>query len=127
MPWPVDQGYVCIHYGLYQIGETKLKGDNPGITICTPRPGINAKSVFEGEVESVFNIGDIKAVMIRHGKYFTIYSNLSSVNVAKGTHVKTGQVIGKVAVDEDDGEGGKLEFVLMIESKNINPEPWLRK
>ena len=127
MPWPVDQGYVCIHYGVYQIGDTKLKGDNPGITICTSQPGVNAKAIFDGEVESVFNIGDIKAVMIRHGKYFTIYSNLSLANVAKGNTVKTGQVIGKVAADEDDGEGGKLEFVLMIENKNVNPEPWLKK
>jgi murein DD-endopeptidase MepM/ murein hydrolase activator NlpD len=127
LPWPVDQGYVCIHYGLYQIGETRLKGDNPGITICTPQPGINAKSIFDGEVESVFNIGDSKAVMIRHGKYFTIYSNLGSASVSKGTTVKTGQVIGKVGVDEEDGTGGKLEFVLMIETKNVNPELWLKK
>ncbi len=127
LPWPVDQGYVCIHYGLYQIGDTKLKGDNPGITICTPLPGVNAKSVFDGEVESVFNVGDIKAVMIRHGKYFTIYSNLSSASVSKGSMVKTGQSIGKIAVDDEDGTGGKLEFVLMIETKNINPEPWLHR
>jgi septal ring factor EnvC (AmiA/AmiB activator) len=41
--------------------------------------------------------------------------------------VKTGQVIGKVGEDESDGEGGKLDFLLMIESKNVNPEQWLRK
>ena len=127
LPWPVDQGYVCIHYGLYQIGDTKLKGDNPGITICTPQPGVTAKSVFEGEVESVFNVGDTKAVMIRHGKYFTIYSNLSSASVSKGASVRTGQPIGTVAVDDEEGVGGKLEFVLMVETKNINPEPWLRR
>jgi septal ring factor EnvC (AmiA/AmiB activator) len=107
LPWPVDQGYVCVHYGPYQIGD-KLKGDNPGITICTPQPGTNVKSVFDGEVISVFNIGDSKSVMIRHGKYFTVYSNLSSVSVAKGTPVSTGQSIGKVAIDEEEGQGGKL-------------------
>ena len=126
LPWPVDQGYVCVHYGPYQIGD-KLKGDNPGITICTPQPGINVKSVFDGEVISVFNIGDSKSVMIRHGKYFTVYSNLSSVNVAKGATISTGQSIGKVAIDEEEGQGGKLEFLLMIENKKINPESWLRK
>ena len=78
------------------IEGTKLKGDNPGITICTPQPGNNVKSVFDGEVVSVFNIGDTKSVMIRHGKYFTVYSNLSSVSVSKGANVKTGQSIGKV-------------------------------
>ncbi|HEX6172227.1 MAG TPA: peptidoglycan DD-metalloendopeptidase family protein [Chitinophagaceae bacterium] len=127
LPWPVDQGYVCIHYGPYTIPDTKLKGDNPGITICTQQPGTNVKSVFDGEVVSVFNIGDTKSVMIRHGKYFTVYSNLSSVSVSKGSDVKRNQSIGKVAVDEEDGEGGKLEFLLMIENKKLNPELWLNK
>ena len=127
LPWPVDQGTVCIHYGPYQIGETKLRGDNPGITICTVQPGNNVKSVFEGEVASVFNIGDSKSVMIRHGKYFTVYSNLSSVTVTKGANVGTGQSIGKVGVDEETGEGGKLEFLLMVENKKLNPEQWLHK
>jgi murein DD-endopeptidase MepM/ murein hydrolase activator NlpD len=88
---------------------------------------VNVKSVFNGEVVGVFNLGDIKAVTVRHGKYFTTYSNLSSASVTKGAAVKTGQSIGKVAVDEDDGSGGKLEFLLMIETKNVNPESWLRK
>jgi septal ring factor EnvC (AmiA/AmiB activator) len=127
LPWPVDQGTVCIHYGPYQIGDTKLKGDNPGITICTAQPGNNVKSVFDGEVASVFNIGDSKSVMIRHGKYFTVYSNLSSVSVSKGASVSTGQSIGKVAVDDETGEGGKLEFLLMVENKKLNPEQWLHK
>jgi septal ring factor EnvC (AmiA/AmiB activator) len=127
LPWPVDQGYVCIHYGSYTIEGTKLKGDNPGVTICTPQPGTNVKSVFDGEVVSVFNIGDTKSVMIRHGKYFTVYSNLSSVSVSKGAEVKRNQSIGKVAVDEEDGEGGKLEFLLMNENKKLNPEQWLNK
>jgi septal ring factor EnvC (AmiA/AmiB activator) len=127
LPWPVDQGYVCTHFGYYQIEGTKLKDNSPGITICTPQAGINVKSVFEGEVKAVFNIGDTKSVMIQHGKYFTVYSNLGSVNTSKGAMVKTGQVIGKVGEDESDGEGGKLDFLLMIESKNVNPEQWLRK
>ena len=127
LPWPTDQGYVCIHYGSYQIEGTKIKNVNPGITICTSQPGANVKSVFDGEVVSVFNIGDSKSVMIRHGKYFTVYSNLSSVNVVKGANVNTGQSIGKVAVDDETGEGGKLEFLLLIENKNLNPEQWLHK
>ena len=127
LPWPVDEGYVCVHFGSYQIGETKLKGDNPGITICTQQPGVSVKSVFSGEVFGIFNIGDTKSVMVRHGKYFTVYSNLSSVSVSKGATVGTNQVIGKVAADEDDGQGGKLEFLLMEDKRNLNPEPWLRR
>lgn len=127
LPWPVDEGYVCMHFGPYQVGDTKLKGENSGTTICTPNAGVSVKSVFEGEVFAVFNIADTKGVMIRHGKYFTIYSNLLSVIVSKNMIVKTGQTIGKLAVDEMEESGGKLEFVMMIETKKVNPEIWLRK
>jgi septal ring factor EnvC (AmiA/AmiB activator) len=127
IPWPVDQGYVCTHFGTYQIENTKLKGDNAGVTICTSKPGETVKSVFDGEVVGIHNMGDAVMVVIRHGKYFTAYGNLSSVSTSKGATIKTGQSIGKVGADEDDGAGGKLEFLLMIENKNVNPELWLRK
>lgn len=125
LPWPVDNGFVSIHYGTYKIEGTLLSGDNAGLTISTPTAGSNVKAVFDGEVSSVFNLGDGMAVMIRHGKYFTVYSNLASVNVAKGAAIRTGQSIGKAA-KADDGNGGQIDFILMNETKNINPEPWLR-
>jgi septal ring factor EnvC (AmiA/AmiB activator) len=126
LPWPVDNGYVSIHYGAYSIPGTSLKGDNPGITISTPSSGSSVKSVFEGEVSAVSNLGDGMMIVIRHGKYFTVYSNLSSASVSKGSTVRTGQVIGRTAT-ADDGTGGQLDFLLMIESKNVNPEPWLSR
>lgn len=124
LPWPVDNGYVCIHFGPYTIEETRLKGDNPGITICTPQSGIAVKSVFDGEVVGVFSTGDEMTVVIRHGKYFTTYSNLTGVTVKKGDHVKVGQSLGRLGAD-DEGNGGRLDFLLMIEKKNVNPEAWL--
>jgi len=126
LPWPVDNGVVSIHFGPYEVEGTKLRGDNPGITIATPSTGMAVKSVFNGEVAGVYNMGDGMAVTIRHGKYFTTYSNLTSVSVGKGTEVATGQSIGKVG-QSDDGSGGQIDFILMIESKNVNPEPWLRR
>jgi septal ring factor EnvC (AmiA/AmiB activator) len=126
LPWPVDNGVVSIHFGPYIVEGTGIKGDNPGITIATPSTGIAVKSVFNGEVAGVFNLGDGMAVTIRHGKYFTTYSNLTSVSVAKGMDVATGQAIGKTG-QSDDGNGGQIDFILMIENKNVNPEPWLRR
>jgi septal ring factor EnvC (AmiA/AmiB activator) len=126
LPWPVDNGVVSIHFGPYEVEGTKLRGDNPGITIATPSVGMAVKSVFNGEVAGVYNMGDGMAVTIRHGKYFTTYSNLTSVTVGKGMDVATGQAIGKVG-QSDDGSGGQIDFILMIESKNVNPEPWLRR
>jgi septal ring factor EnvC (AmiA/AmiB activator) len=125
LPWPVDNGVVTIHFGRYTIEGTKLVGDNPGITIAT-QPGTTVKSVFDGDVAGVYNLGDGMAVTIRHGKYFTTYSNLASANVKRGDAVKTGQSIGRAGRDEEGG-GGQIDFLLMIEKKEVNPEPWLRR
>jgi len=127
LPWPVDNGITTIHFGTYTIEGTSppLKGDNPGITIST-QVGSTVKSVFDGDVVGVYNLGDGMAITIRHGKYFTTYSNLSSTSVKKGDAVKTGQALGRAGRDEESG-GGQIDFILMIETKNVNPEPWLRR
>lgn len=124
LPWPVDNGVVSIPFGTSTVD--KIQVDNPGITISTPSAGGTVKAVFNGEVSAVSNLGDGMMVMIRHGKYFTIYSNLSSVNVSKGSAVSTGQSIGKTG-GADDGSGGQLDFMLMVENRNVNPQPWLRR
>ncbi|MBC7947188.1 MAG: peptidoglycan DD-metalloendopeptidase family protein [Chitinophagaceae bacterium] len=126
LPWPVDNGFVSVHFGKYTIDGTKIVGDNPGVSIATPNIGAPAKAVFDGEVVAVHNYGDGAAVVIRHGKYFTSYSNLSGVSVSKGASVTRGQVIGRTA-EAQDGSGGQVDFMLMIENKNVNPETWLRR
>jgi murein hydrolase activator len=125
LPWPVDNGTVSIPYGVYTIPGTKIKGENPGITIATPSVGNTVKAVFDGEVSSVSNIGDGMTVIIRHGKYFTVYSNLSSANVSRGSTIQRGQTIGRTGPAEDGG-GGQIDFLMMVESQKVNPEPWLR-
>jgi septal ring factor EnvC (AmiA/AmiB activator) len=124
LPWPVDNGFVSIPFGRSKVGP--LTTDNPGITISTPSVGSPVKSVFGGVVSAVSNLGDGMMVMIRHGKYFTVYSNLSSASVSKGQEVTAGEVIGKTSEGED-GNGGQLDFLLMNENKNVNPEIWLRR
>ncbi|MBI5856366.1 MAG: peptidoglycan DD-metalloendopeptidase family protein [Sphingobacteriales bacterium] len=125
LPWPVDNGYLKIRFGKYEIEGTKLVGDNPGITIGT-QAGNTVKSVFDGEVVAIFNMGDGMAVTVRHGRYFTTYSNLTGVSISKGANVKTGQALGRAGKD-DEGSSGQIDFILMIETKNVNPEPWLRR
>jgi septal ring factor EnvC (AmiA/AmiB activator) len=127
LPWPVDKSVVLIPFGRYKVeGFKDIVDDNPGITIGTPQVGSPVKSVFDGEVMAIHNYGDAAAVIIRHGKYVTSYSNLSSVNVGKGATVKTGQVIGRVG-ESDDGSSGQLNFMLLIENRNVNPALWLRR
>ncbi len=70
-------------------------------------------------------IDDKQAVFIKHGKYFTVYSNLSSVIVQRGQTINTSQVIGKAGAN-DDGQGEVL-LILMKENNNVNPELWLHK
>jgi murein hydrolase activator len=124
LPWPVDNGVVSIPFGTSSVGGIKV--DNPCITISTPSAGMTVKAVFDGEVSSVSNLGDAMMVMIRHGRYYTVYSNLSSASVSLGSTVHTGQAIGRTA-EADDGSGGQLDFYLMIEKKNVNPLPWLHR
>lgn len=124
LPWPVDKGQIKIHFGPYRIEQLKIVGNNPGLTLETEE-GAAVKAVFDGEVISVFEVDGTSAVFIRHGKYFTTYSNLNSVSVSKNQHVKAGQLLGKAATN---GEGnGEIEFVLMQDTRNLDPEPWIRR
>ena len=120
LPWPVSQGIVKTPFGNYGIEGTKIVGNNPGITIETAS-GASVKAVFAGDVSSVFDIEGISVVLVRHGKYFTTYSGMSSVSVAKGQKVDAGQVLGRA------GDNGEIDFLLLQENKNLNPEIWLRR
>ncbi len=124
LPWPVDKGQIKLHFGIFQVPGSKINGNNPGLTIET-EVGANVKAVFDGEVVSVFNIEGMAGVVVSHGKYFTAYYNLSSVNVAKGEAVKRSQVLGKANSNEDGM--GEIEFLLMLETTNMNPETWIQK
>lgn len=123
LPWPVN-GFVITHFGL-----NKFPGGidyyEQGVTIGT-KVGEPVKAVFDGEVTMVSYVDNVQTVFIKHGKYWTVYSNLESVNVQKGSQIKTGQQIGKAGVNEE-GEGGSLQFIIMNELDNVNPESWLRK
>ena len=123
LPWPVSSGIVTIHFGSYQIPGTLLKGNSEGITISLPT-GTAVKSVADGEVSAVFDVGGQQAVVVRHGKYFTAYSNLNAVRVSKGSQVNAGSVLGTAGT----GGNGDGEIVFMVNNSNgpVNPESWLR-
>jgi len=125
LPWPVDAGYVSIHFGPYSVPNSKIKGVSDGITISLP-VGASVKSVAEGEVISVFDLGGESAVTIRHGKYFTTYSHLSSTSVGRGQQVRAGTGVGR-ALANDSGEGEVLFMVTNEKGQFLNPEGWLRR
>lgn len=123
LPWPVDRGYVLMHYG-----NNKLPSGSDivlsNVTISAD-VGSAVKVVFDGTVSTVQSIDDMQVVIIQHGKYFTTYSNLSAVSVQRGQDVRTGQVIGKVGANFDGV--GAVDFYMSNESSNFDPEKWLRR
>lgn len=124
LPWPLESGRISMHFGPQKIPGTNIIVNNNFLTFET-EAGKSVKAIFDGEVVMVTYVGDVEAVIVRHGKYFTSYSNLSSVSVTKGQQVKTGQALGKVAEKEDNL--GELELGISNDlNKNFDPEKWLR-
>jgi septal ring factor EnvC (AmiA/AmiB activator) len=122
LPWPAD-GIILSHYGRNEL-PGGIDWIESGVTIGTAIGG-NIKAIFDGEVTLVNDMDGNRVVYIKHGKYFSIYSHLSSASVGKGQAVKTGQVIGKSAAN-DDGQG-ETNLIIMKEMDNVNPEQWLRR
>lgn len=123
LPWPVDRGTVLMHFGNNTLpsGSTLV---NPSVTIAS-EIGSTVKAVFNGTVSIVQTVEDMQVVIIQHGRYFTIYSNLSGVSVNKGQEITTGQSIGRVAANLEGV--GTIDFIMSNEKGNFDPETWLRK
>lgn len=125
LPYPVEKGFISLGYGnqTHPLFNT-ITVHNSGVEITTDR-GASARAVFGGEVTSVIVLSPVnKAVMIQHGDFFTVYQNLSSVNVSKGDKVSIKQSIGKVRTN---GETGKtvIKFLILQNTTYNNPEGWL--
>jgi murein hydrolase activator len=125
LPWPTERGIIVRKFGTY--AHPELKGItivNNGIDIATVK-GTKARCVFEGEVRSVFSIpGMQKAVMVKHGNYFTVYTHLDQVLVNRGDKVKAKQDLGIIYTDTEEGKT-TLHFEVWQNSNNLNPELWL--
>lgn len=128
LPWPVERGVITEHFGIHQHPVlTNVQIRNNGINIAT-ETGSKVRAVFNGEVSRVFGIsGGNTAVIIRHGKYLSVYSNLSEVTVKKGDKVDTKQNIGTVYTDKDEGYKSILKFQIWQESQKLDPEDWIVK
>lgn len=124
LPWPVDKATITSSFGRQKIEGTNVIEDNGGVTIQT-ESGSSVKAVFEGVVTTIYDVAGSQTVTIKHGKYFTTYFNMSSVNVSKGAKVSMGQVIGR-AGENFDGDG-EIVFMVNEELKFVNPELWLKR
>ena len=121
LPSPIAGGRIVSHFG--QHGVEGLPGvvlDNKGINILGG-PGAAARSIYDGEVSAVFNVGGSMGVLIRHGSYISVYCNLASVSVSRGQKVTVRQPIGTI------GKDNILQFQLRKERAKLNPEQWLAR
>ncbi len=123
LPWPVDNGGVLNHYGPIHLPSGSIL-QNSAVTISASI-GTQVKAVFDGVVILIVEIDDGKyLVTIKHGNYYTSYSNINSITVKKDQEVKAHQTIGKVATNFDGI--GVVDFQCARELTELNPEKWLR-
>jgi septal ring factor EnvC (AmiA/AmiB activator) len=128
LPWPVEKGIITGHFGLQPHPVLpRVTEDNIGIEI-TSSGNTRVKAVFKGQVVRIFAIsGANMAVILRHGKYLTVYQNLVNLKIKSGENVNTGQEIGDVFTDANDGNKAVLKFMVYEEKSKLNPEIWLVK
>ena len=125
LPWPVEKGVVSLPYGdqphpVYKM----LTVHNSGVEITT-ETGSSARAVFGGEVTKVIKLSPLNiAIFIQHGDYFTVYQNLSSVNVSVGDKVSIKQLLGKIRANGDSGKT-TLKFLILQNTSYNNPASWL--
>lgn len=125
LPWPVKEGIVIATFGEQPhpvISTIKIK--NNGIDIATAQ-NTPVTPVFEGVVSSIITLpNSLKAVIIRHADYLTVYANLNNVRVKKGDKVITSTVIGNVGTDHTSGTSS-LHFEIWREKNLEDPMQWL--
>ncbi len=125
LPWPVDKGVITSSFGKHPhpvLERVEVK--NNGVDIKSNK-GASVRAVFSGKVKNVmYNPSFHRAVMIQHGNYFTVYSNLSEVFVEAGQEVGTKQSIGKVYYNEDKGKA-QIHLEVWKGTETLNPQEWL--
>jgi septal ring factor EnvC (AmiA/AmiB activator) len=128
LPWPVEKGIITSQFGLQKHPVLKfVTENNPGIEI-TSLGKTEVRSVFKGEVARVFSIqGANWTVIIRHGKYLTVYQNIVDLKVKAGEKVETKQEIGNVFCETNNGNKAILKFMIYEEKEKQDPESWISK
>ncbi|MGL4347726.1 MAG: murein hydrolase activator EnvC family protein [Chitinophagaceae bacterium] len=123
MPWPV-KGIIVTSFGEDIFQGSQVSGASIGTDFQTA-VGAPVRAICDGLVSVVFNQNGMMVIIIRHGLYFSAYSNLMSTSVSKGDFVKMGQIIGNAGASEDHEKGEVLLILSNDKGINLNPEIWL--
>lgn len=131
LPFPVGSGTITEKFGTNPHSTIKnVFTNNNGVDISTAK-NANVRSVFEGEVSSVLTIpGAGKVIIIKHGNYRTVYSNLRECYVSVGSKVSTKQSIGSLLTHESGSMSIAHFEIHLVSGGNIqclNPSLWLSR
>jgi len=128
LPWPVERGVITSHFGTHQHPVLKyVTEENKGIEITSSIKS-SARSVFKGEVSAISAIsGANMTIIIRHGNYLTVYSNLINVKVKTGDKIETKQELGDVYTDPREDNNCILKFMIFEQKQALDPEQWITK
>lgn len=126
LPWPVERGTIITNFGTYSHPEvSSVKITNNGINILTDKSA-PVRAIFKGKVSTISVIDGANVVIISHGTYLSVYSNLGRVNVKIGDQVSTKQVIGVMKSDPNDNKS-ELHFEIRQERTPLNPSLWISR
>ncbi len=126
LPWPVDSRTISEHFGRKRHPVYGTITPNLGIEIVTEQRS-PVRVVHNGYVVDVLPLtgyGDV--VLVSHGKYITVYGNLSQVLTQKGAILTKGDVVG-LSGDENSPKGTSVFFMVRESNTNLDPENWLAK
>lgn len=127
LPWPTPTGFISQKFGQHAHPVLKhVRVNNDGVDITT-KPESICRAVFKGEVTHILSMPGLNMVVIvKHGSYMTVYSNLAKVKVKKGDLVSAKEQIGVVYTDEKENQT-ILKFQMWKETNKLNPASWLLK
>ncbi len=127
LPWPVENGFISRSFGTQKHPTLKnIEITNNGIDIRTEE-GAAVRCVADGKIAGVqFVPGHDYMVIVQHGDYYTVYTNLASTSLSKGDDVKAKQSIGQVSTNNITGTS-ELHFEVWQQKERMNPAFWIKK
>jgi murein hydrolase activator len=127
LPWPVTEGVITEEFGTHDHPDMPgIKISNNGVDIGTHK-GASVRAVFAGSVVAVASVGGLegKVIIVKHGEYLSVYSNLQDAFVKSGEKVKIKQPIGTVLTGDD--AVSELHFEVWKGQLMLDPEGWIAK
>lgn len=129
LPFPVSEpGTIIVHFGEQKHKDMKyVQTNSSGIDIQT-KSGASARAIFKGTVSRVFSVqGTNFSIIVRHGNYLSVYSNLEKVSVKAGQTVKIGDKLGTIYSDPEQNNLTIMHFQIWKDLQKLDPELWLKK